>query len=165
MVAMGTSLADRAWSRESAVFRITGVISVIGGWFITAGAALIICFIVTNALFFGSFVTMVIAIAIAVTLIIRSNIKYGRNDKKSETDELFNEIIHSEDKSVCWNLLRKHVRLTTKENLQLVAEKYEALTTAFFYEDYRTIKRTTVQTESQRKEIKRQRIRRLKVFY
>lgn len=40
MVAMGTSLADRAWGRESAVFRITGVISVIGGWFLTAGAAL-----------------------------------------------------------------------------------------------------------------------------
>ena len=38
MVAMGSSLADRAWSRESAVFRITGVISVIGGWFLTAGA-------------------------------------------------------------------------------------------------------------------------------
>ena len=70
---------------------------------------------------------------------------------------MFTEIIHSEDKNVCWNLLRKHVRYTTKENLQLVAEKYEALTTAFFYEDYRTIKRTTVQTESQRKEIKRQR--------
>ncbi len=157
MVAMGTSLADRAWSRESAVFRITGVISVIGGWFITAGAALIICFIVTNALFFGSFVSMVIAIVIAVTLIIRSNIKYSKNNKKSEADELFTEIIHSEDKNVCWNLLRKHVRYTTKENLQLVAEKYEALTTAFFYEDYRTIKRTTVQTESQRKEIKRQR--------
>ncbi len=41
MVAMGTSLADKAWSRESAVFRITGVISVIGGWVITAGAALL----------------------------------------------------------------------------------------------------------------------------
>ena len=41
MVAMGTSLADRAWGRESAVFRITGVISVIGGWFITAGVAFI----------------------------------------------------------------------------------------------------------------------------
>ncbi len=41
MVAMGTSLADRAWGRESAVFRITGVISVIGGWFLTAGAAFI----------------------------------------------------------------------------------------------------------------------------
>mgnify|MGYP000140461027 FL=1 len=40
MVAMGSSLADRAWSRESAVFRVTGVISVIGGWFVTAGVAL-----------------------------------------------------------------------------------------------------------------------------
>ena len=39
MVAMGTSLADRAWGRDSAVYRITGVLSVIGGWFITAGAA------------------------------------------------------------------------------------------------------------------------------
>lgn len=39
MVAMGTSLADRAWGRDSAVYRITGVISVIGGWFLTAGAA------------------------------------------------------------------------------------------------------------------------------
>ena len=39
MVAMGTSLADHAWGRESAVFRITGVLSVIGGWFITAGVA------------------------------------------------------------------------------------------------------------------------------
>ncbi|MDE6503393.1 MAG: inorganic phosphate transporter, partial [Muribaculaceae bacterium] len=41
MVAMGTSLADRAWGRESAVFRITGVISVVGGWFLTAGAAFV----------------------------------------------------------------------------------------------------------------------------
>ena len=40
MVAMGTSLADRAWGRDSAVYRITGVLSVIGGWFITAGACL-----------------------------------------------------------------------------------------------------------------------------
>ena len=47
MVAMGSSLADRAWSRESAVYRITGVLSVIGGWFITAGAAffyLLLCY-------------------------------------------------------------------------------------------------------------------------
>ena len=42
MVAMGTSLADRAWGRESAVYRITGVLSVIGGWFITAGGAFLI---------------------------------------------------------------------------------------------------------------------------
>ena len=44
MVAMGTSLADRAWGRETAVYRITGVITVIGGWFLTAGAAFIVSF-------------------------------------------------------------------------------------------------------------------------
>ena len=48
MVAMGTSLADRAWGRESAVFRITGVLSVIGGWFITAGVAFVLRVICSN---------------------------------------------------------------------------------------------------------------------
>ena len=53
MVSMGTSLADRAWGRDSAVYRITGVLSVIGGWFITAGAAFTICFFVTMVIYFG----------------------------------------------------------------------------------------------------------------
>ncbi len=75
MVAMGTSLADRAWSRESAVFRITGVLSVIGGWFITAGAAFIACYIVTNGLFFGSYIAMACAIVLAIFLLVRSNLK------------------------------------------------------------------------------------------
>ena len=51
MVAMGSSLADRAWGRESAVFRVTGVLSVIGGWFITAGAAFIFCFLCESIMF------------------------------------------------------------------------------------------------------------------
>lgn len=53
MVAMGSSLADRAWSRESAVFRVTGVLSVIGGWFITAGVAFAACAIVCIIMHFG----------------------------------------------------------------------------------------------------------------
>ena len=53
MVAMGSSLADRAWGRESAVFRITGVISVIGGWFITAGAAFVATFLLALAIYYG----------------------------------------------------------------------------------------------------------------
>ena len=89
MVAMGSSLADRAWSRESAVFRITGVLSVIGGWFITAGAAFIMCYLITNALFFGSYVAMMIAIAIAITLLVRSNLKYKSHQQDSEMDLIF----------------------------------------------------------------------------
>lgn len=73
MVAMGSSLADRAWGRESAVFRVTGVLSVIGGWFITAGAAFIICFIVTLIMFYGGIVAMMVMIGVAVLMLVRSN--------------------------------------------------------------------------------------------
>ena len=157
MVAMGTSLADRAWGRESAVFRITGVLSVIGGWFITAGVAFMLCFLVCITLFFGSFVAMAAAIAIAIFLLIRSHLRYGKSNKTNEADELFDRIVHSSDKAECWILLRQHVTLTITNQLQLIAETYKSLTDAFFYEDYRTLKRNTVIIENQRKDIKRQR--------
>ena len=157
MVAMGASLADRAWSRESAVFRITGVLSVIGGWFITAGIAFMLCFLVCIALFFGSFVAMAVAIALAIFLLIRSHLRYEKSNKTSEADELFDRIVRSSDKAECWILLRQHVALTITHQLQLVAETYKSMTDAFFYEDYRTLKRTAAVTENQRKDIKRQR--------
>ena len=157
MVAMGASLADRAWSRESAVFRITGVLSVIGGWFITAGVAFMLCFLVCIALFFGSFVAMAVAIALAIFLLIRSHLRYEKSNKINEADELFDRIVRSSDKAECWILLRQHVALTITHQLQLVAETYKSMTDAFFYEDYRTLKRTAAVTENQRKDIKRQR--------
>ena len=157
MVAMGASLADRAWSRESAVFRITGVLSVIGGWFITAGVAFMLCFLVCIALFFGSFVAMAVAIALAIFLLIRSHLRYEKSNKTSEADELFDRIVRSSDEAECWILLRQHVALTITHQLQLVAETYKSMTDAFFYEDYRTLKRTAAVTENQRKDIKRQR--------
>ena len=157
MVAMGASLADRAWSRESAVFRITGVLSVIGGWFITAGVAFMLCFLVCIGLFFGSFVAMTAAIALAIFLLVRSHLRYGENKKSSEADKLFAEILRCSDRSECWTLLCRHVTYTTVQHLRQVAENYEAMTTAFFCEDYRTLKRTTMQAENQRRDIKRQR--------
>ena len=157
MVAMGASLADRAWGRESAVFRITGVLSVIGGWFITAGVAFMLCFFVCIGLFFGSFVGMAAAIAIVIFLLIRSHLRYEKNSKTSEADELFERIVRSSDKAECWVLLRQHVAITITKHLQLIAETYQSMTDAFFYEDYRTLKRTTAITENQRKDIKRQR--------
>lgn len=157
MVAMGTSLADRAWNRESAVFRITGVLSVIGGWFITAGAAFIVSFLITNGLFFGSFVAMVIAIIVAITILIHSNLRDTKNNKNSEADKLFSKILYSDDKTECWLLLCNHVKLTTMDNLKFVTLNYKAMTTAFFHEDYRTLKHTVAQFDGQRKDIKRQR--------
>ena len=73
MVAMGSSLADRAWSRESAVFRVTGVLSVIGGWFITAGVAFITCSLVALTMWYGGIVLQVGFMALVIYLLWHSN--------------------------------------------------------------------------------------------
>jgi len=87
MVAMGTSLSDKAWGRESAVYRITGVVSVIGGWFFTAFSAFTVAFLVAMAIKFGGFVAIVILIALAVFFVYRTHIIHKRRSKESEADE------------------------------------------------------------------------------
>lgn len=91
MVAMGTSLSDRAWGRESAVYRITGVISVIGGWFFTAITAFTVSFIVAQFLNWGGMIAIIIAISLAVFFVVRTNFIhkriYEKIHKKDEFDE------------------------------------------------------------------------------
>ena len=87
MVAMGTSLADRAWGRDSAVYRITGVLSVIGGWFITAGAAFTICFFVALVLHFGGNISIIALIALAAFILIRSQVMYKKRKAKEQGNE------------------------------------------------------------------------------
>ncbi len=99
MVAMGTSLADRAWSRDSAVYRITGVLSVIGGWFITAGAAFSFCMIVATVIYFGGATAIFILIALALFLLVRSQIVYSKkNQKEKEAVQLQKEIAENTTK-------------------------------------------------------------------
>lgn len=160
MVAMGASLADRAWSRETAVFRITGVLSVIGGWFITAGAAFIMCYLVTNLMFFGKFVAMAIAVVIAIVLLIRSNIAYSKKKaEESEVDATFHKLLAEQNEDERWNLLCKHVRLCNEEHLRFVADVYKDITDAFFREEYRRMKRATSDIEEERGMLKRERRR------
>lgn len=82
MVAMGTSLADRAWGRESAVFRVTGVISVIGGWFITAGVAFVGAGMVVCLMHLGGVPVMIAGGVIAIIVLIRSNMRFRKNRPK-----------------------------------------------------------------------------------
>lgn len=159
MVAMGSSLADRAWSRESAVFRITGVLSVIGGWFITAGAAFIMCYLVTNVLHFGSFVAMVLAIAMAIIMLIRSNMKFKSETTASESDLLFKQLCHTHDKAERWQLLKMHVAHCNADQLHFASECYKTITDAFFQEEYRPLRHVTHKIETARKQLKRQRRR------
>ena len=80
MVAMGTSLSDRAWSSESAVYRVSGVVSVIGGWFLTALSAFIICGLIVFVINLFKLVGVIVTLITVITIIIsnhRSFIKKG----------------------------------------------------------------------------------------
>jgi hypothetical protein len=91
MVAMGTSLSDRAWGRESAVFRISGVIAVIGGWFLTALIAFSASFIVALFLSWGGLVATFLALGAAVFFVIRTNFIHKRILEKREKKDEFSD--------------------------------------------------------------------------
>ena len=73
MVAMGSSLADKAWGRDSAVYRITGVITVISGWFFTAFAAFSMCFIVAACILYGGLFGIIAMCSLAAFLLLKSS--------------------------------------------------------------------------------------------
>ena len=80
MVSMGSSLADRAWGRESAVYRITGVMTVIMGWFVTAVGGFLIALGVTLALIYGGTPAIIGVTIICVGLIVKSNFKKEKQE-------------------------------------------------------------------------------------
>ncbi len=112
MVAMGSSLADRAWSRESAVFRVTGVLSVIGGWFITAGVAFAACAVVCVAMFYGGIVVKSAFMILVVFLLIRSNVQYNKKSKEETSGDSFTLMMRTRDPELVWDMLRRHVGKT-----------------------------------------------------
>ncbi|MCK4880320.1 MAG: inorganic phosphate transporter [Bacteroidales bacterium] len=84
MVAMGTSLADGAWGRESAVFRITGVLTVIGGWFFTAFSAFLASFLIASLIFFGKLPVILILIVFSIFILLRTHAFHKRRTEKQE---------------------------------------------------------------------------------
>ncbi len=86
MVAMGTSLADKAWDRESAVYRISGVFSVIGGWFLTAFTAFTIAFIMVYAYYYGGNIVIFSFIVLIGFLVFRSHKAHGKKLKEAQQD-------------------------------------------------------------------------------
>ncbi|HDZ41943.1 MAG TPA: phosphate permease [Bacteroidetes bacterium] len=85
MVAMGTSLADRAWGRETAVYRISGVMIVITGWFFTAMAAFISAFLIALFINWTGFIGILIVIVL-ILLILFGNYKAHKNRVKEAND-------------------------------------------------------------------------------
>ncbi len=87
MVAMATSFADRSWGRESAVYRVSGVVTVISGWFLTAFLAFLIAGTLTLAMFYGGLAVILIISALAIFLIVRTNVLHAKKEKKQAKKE------------------------------------------------------------------------------
>ncbi len=156
MVAMGTSLADRAWSRDSAVFRITGVLSVIGGWFITAGAAFTIAFIVTAIMYYGGVIGMFVMIGVAIFLLIRSNRAFAKKAKSNQgKDDLFARLMASDDKDERWALLRQHVNNTHVELMNFTIDTYTLMTDGFIQENLKNLRKAVNNIDNQKELLKK----------
>jgi Na+/phosphate symporter len=90
MVSMGTSLSDQAWGRESAVYRVTGVLTVIGGWFFTAMMAFTVSSIFALVIFYGKAPVVLVLLVVAVGLVVRTHVVHRKREEDVQATEVFN---------------------------------------------------------------------------
>ncbi len=96
MVAMGSSLADKAWGRDSAVYRINGVITVIGGWFFTAFSAFTVAGIFGVIIFYGGITAIIIMLLIAGYILFRTHILHKERSKdEEEMEDIYHQTIQN----------------------------------------------------------------------
>lgn len=140
MVAMGTSLADRAWGRESAVYRVSGVFAVIGGWFLTAIIAFTFAAIVALIISLGGMFMIFVFVGIAILMVIRTHLLFKKRNQlelleeedtiteKDETEKVMEKsrkqvvksiIMANQIYAVCIDGLLKEDRLQLKEAIIL----------------------------------------------
>ncbi len=91
MVAMGTSLADRAWGSESAVYRVAGVLNVIGGWFFTAICAFIAAGTVAYLIHLGGGTMIAVLLLLAALLLIRNYISHTKKSREVKAEDSLNK--------------------------------------------------------------------------
>ncbi len=97
MVSMGTSLSDRAWGRESAVYRISGVLSILGGWFITAFLGFLGSFFITILIWWGGIIAILLLFLLTIVFLWRTTVSYRRKREKEikAKNVFYNEAIES----------------------------------------------------------------------
>lgn len=164
MVAMGTSLADRAWSRESAVFRVTGVLSVIGGWFITGGAAFAVGALICAAMYFGGFVMMFIAMGAVIYIFVRSNIKAEDKSKSDKKDDVFRLMMRTRDPEIVWDLLQKHVSRTQSFVNRFAFEQYNKILDGLARESMSMLGQSHRELKNEQEQLKKFRRKELLAF-
>lgn len=155
MVAMGSSLADRAWSRESAVFRVTGVISVIGGWFITAAVAFGACALVCLIMFYGGILAKILFMVLVVALLIKSNRKYASKEKEGEKEDVFRLMMRTRDPEIVLDLLMKHVSRTQSFMTRFAIDEFNNIIDGLENERTRTLRKVNNELRKEKEMLKK----------
>ncbi len=148
MVAMGTSLSDKAWGRESAVYRITGVISVIGGWFLTAFFAFVAAFLVAYVIHLGSFAGIMILMVIVVIVIYRTHILHRRKSKQAAITD------NNRDERFSGIKIATQCTKNVIDSLGRISVIYERTIEGIAAEDYKLLKKAHKEVEQVNKESK-----------
>ena len=117
------------------------MLSVIGGWFITAGAAFPICFFVALIIHFGGTVAILALIGLAVFMLIRSQVMYKKRKEKEKGNETLKQLMKSTDNSEVIELLRKHTREELLKIMEFTEENFERTVTSFLHENLRGLRR------------------------
>ncbi len=137
MVAMGSSFADGAWDRESAVYRISGVLTVISGWFITAISAFTLCVIVASLVFILGEAAAVALMVLAVFLLVRSNFP-GRAREEAGASHLTRDM---DKKAICARLDEAR-----RANLDTTVRLLEEGLSSFLAEDAHATNRVRIES-------------------
>jgi len=135
MVAMGASFSDQAWGRESAVYRVTGVLTVIGGWFMTALIAFVASFISANIIYHFKMYG-VVCLIIFVFLMIRRNKKYHEGHEKTKEEITIYHLEKVEDFQSSVSATFDHIAL----HLQGIRRSLGTAFDALFQEDLDTLR-------------------------
>jgi len=131
MVAMGSSFADKAWGRESAVYRVTGVLTVIGGWFLTAVIAFSFAALFATVIFYGEGAGMLLLVAFAVLMIYKTHRKHKAMEEDAQKEAIFN-LEKVKDAHECIETTFKHMSFLLKEIHQSLDKTLEGLFTQNF---------------------------------
>jgi phosphate/sulfate permease len=141
MVAMGTSLSDKAWDRESAVYRISGVITVIGGWFLTAISAFTLSLIVIYLFYYGQIYAIGAVMILVMYLIYKSHTYHKKTEASAGVDT--KEVHELTDE----NIGEKTVKTVIK-NLKKILSATEGIVTGLEQEDRKMLKKIQKELDS-----------------
>ncbi len=149
MVGMGTSLADGAWGRDSAVYRVSGVVTVITGWFFTAFIAFSVAFLVALVISLTNLYATPVLLIIAILLLIRSTKAHSK--KEADTTKILD--MNKEEKSMVD--INEKCRTDVSTNLHAISNIYSRILNYVKDEDRKKLKKLNTELNLINKAIKK----------